>query len=282
MAIEAKELIEYLGYSPDDIDSIDTLKSKFSTEFIRRDAVVKDKTLVSTVTGMVTGSTVSKIISAAKDLGVALEEEEVKGKKLEDVVSLFSNKTKDFYGAKITDLETLVSTNNKDDIVKQLEEKVKKLEAKNNDVTKLLDTTKQEYEGKIGQYENEKKTFKINTRKSEALKKVQFKDGLTELERKGFMTIIEEEIDVDLDESGNPFPINKKDKSRIPNPKVTGTFMDFEDIYNQKAIELKLAKVTPTNQPPVVRTVVTTPATVDEPPKRQLAKDKPGFKPMVG
>lgn len=278
MAIESKDLIEYLGFKPEEVESLDDLKSKFSTDFIRKDAVVKDKDLVSQVTGKVIGSITTKLNTVVKDLGFELDENEIKGKKIEDVIGVFGNKAKDHYTAKITELESLASANNKDEAVKEWENKFKKIESKYNDTVNLLNTTKADYESKIQSYEGEKVAFKINHRKSEALKSVPFKDGLTELERKGYMSILDEEIGVELDETGVPYPISKKDKSRIPNPKVSGTFMDFEDLFTQKAIELKLAKVTPSQPPIVQKSEPAAPVVGNK--KRVLASERIGFKPM--
>lgn len=283
MSLEAKDLLEYMGLKPDEVSTIDDFKAKIDTSFVRRDQVIKDKELVSQITGKVVGSATTTLNSVAKDLGIEITEDDIKGKKLEDVIRTVGNKAKDFYSTKITELETLASSTDKEAIVKEYQTKINKLEQKYNDTNKLLDTTKQDYEGKIQGYENEKKQFKVNHLKSEAIKAVQFKDGLTELERKGFLATIEEEYDVDFDETGNPYPVDKKTKSRVPNPKVTGTFMELPDIYNHKAIELKLAKVVAGNTqkqiyvPPTTKVVEPVAGTKTRIP----AKDRPGFKSMT-
>lgn len=277
MSVELKDVYEYLGVKPEDINSIDDLKSKFEPTFVRRDQAVKDPEIVSKVTGKLTGSLRTAILSTAKELEVEIGDDEIKDKKVEEIAKILGSKAKE----KITALDKRASSNNPDDINKEWESKYTKLEKKFKDTESLLNTTKSQFETESALWATEKKSIAFNNRHKDALSKVRFKTGITDLEMKGFNAIINEKYKHEFDESGNIFPTDAKG-NRISNPKVAGTFMDFEDIYNMEANELKLVALAPTQQQQ--QRVIHQPPPVtsgdDTKKGRVLAKDRAGFKPM--
>lgn len=245
MAVETKEILEYLGLKADDVKDLDTFKTKFDTDFIKQSNITEDLEPVKKILGKTFGTLENEIKKVAKnfELDVDFNSEDLKGKKVTEklnfVVSEYANKQK----AVISELESKVGQGN-DEKVKELEEKYKKAVSKAKDYENLLNTTKTDYETFQQNTEKEKKNIKLDFFKSQALAKVKFKADINEYEKEGYISKIEKSLVFDLDENGKLIVLNK-DGKRIPSTKQTGAFMEAEEVLQEEAVKGGLFKLNP-------------------------------------
>lgn len=234
MKIKPEEILDFLGMSG--VTSIEEFQDKFPSEFFRQSAPPDE--LKQKITGMAF-KTVNKAVRETLNskYGIELSNSQVEGKPLEEVVSMVLDSVKSGYDTKISDLEKQINEPN--EAIKDWEKKYSKLENKYKETEGLLNTTVNEYNGYKSQKDNEIKSFKINTGKKDLFGKIPFKSDITEIERKGFDTIISENYVLDIDDN-DEYIITDKKGQRIPNEKVVGTFKKPEDIFKEKAIELNL------------------------------------------
>lgn len=246
--MEAKEIIEYLGFDPAKITDLDTFKKEFEPEagkpvFIRADKV-KESHIFPSLTGEILGSTLTKVKSTAKKYAVDLTADDLKDKKLDDIIGLVFEKQA-VLNKTIVDELTAKAGQGNDEKVKAWEEKYQKVEAKLNDTKSLLEKTAAEYTGFKDQAANQLKSFKLNSLKDDVFKKLKFRQNITPLERTGFNATIAEKYDFDLDETENFFVKDKRTGSRIPSAKVTGKHKTAEEILEEELISLGLNEKTP-------------------------------------
>jgi len=108
----------------------------------------------------------------------------------------------------------------------------------------LLNSTKTEFDTFKQQKENEFKNIRLSTIKGEAMKKIKFKSGISEIEKRGFESLIADRYKIDLDDKGEAF-ISDKEGNRIKSAKVTGTFKNIDDVLAEEAIAAKVIEINP-------------------------------------
>lgn len=244
MPIELKEVAEYLGITGE-IKDLDGFKTAFEKDFIKQSAITEENESVKKILGKTFGTLENEIKKVAKgyELEVDFEAEELKGKKVTDklkyVVSELDKKNKTI----IDDL-TIKAGQGNDEKAKEWEEKATKAISKAKDFENLLKTTKTELETVQSNSQKEIKNIKLDIFKTQALGKVKFKADINDIEKEGYMSIIQKNYVFDLDEAGKPVILDKENK-RIPNPKVNGTFMDIEEVLQTEAVKNKLFQLNP-------------------------------------
>lgn len=238
--MEIKEFVKYLGYDPEEVKDLDSLKGKFDSDFVRKAAIKDDKELIGSIIGSRMGSITTTINRAAKELGVELGDD-LKDKKVEEVISYVFDTVKTTHSNKVKELEDSLKQSG-DEAVKTWQEKYVKLESKFKDTKDLLGNLQGELEKTKTEASQKIKTFKINSVVDSAYKKIPFKSDMTELERKGFDAIIGSKYQVDLDDEENPFVVDRASGKRIPNPNKAGTFLTVEDIFDLEADKAGLKK----------------------------------------
>ena len=245
MALEIKEVAEYLGLKVDELKDLESFKTKFDTEFIKQSNITEDNESVKKILGKTFGTLENEIKKVAKgfELDIDFNSDDLKDKKVTDklkfVVSEYDAKQK-------TVIEELKKSANQgnDEKVKEWEEKYTKAINKAKDYETLLKTTKTELETVQQNSSKEIKNIKLDIFKTQALSKVKFKADINEFEKEGYLSKIEKNYKFDLDETGKPVIFDKEGK-RIPNPKVNGTFMDIEEVLQDEAVKGKLFQLNP-------------------------------------
>lgn len=241
MAIELKEVLDYMGYEPKDIDSLEKFKEKFDPEFIKRAEVAKDETLVNSVVGKRVATIETALKSAAKAAGIELLSDEIKGKKVEDITGVIFSKL----NTRIKELESKSGQGN-EEAVREWKEKLEKATGKISDLQSSLSTTTNEFETFKGNIENEKITFKKVSEKERALQNFKWKNGISDIEKEGFNALFDKNYKLDLDEEGKVYiGVQKGDKiERIRNPKKANEFKSIEDVLTDFEIEKGVYAVT--------------------------------------
>lgn len=276
MAIEAKEIIEYLGFKPEDIKELSDLKPKMETEFIRTSNITEDSEPVKKIVGKIFGSIETDLNKVAKASEVSLDEiPEWKDAKLKDKLKIFAGKLEEKSQNIIADL-TKKAGQNSDEKVRELEVKLEKQKIKISDLDSMLKNTAQEYNQFKEQSATQLKTVKINVLKSDALSKIKFKPDISEFEREGYNAVIEKKYKFDLDENDKPIVTDSKG-SLIPNLKVNGTWKTIQEVLEEEAIAGKLYQLNNDAgkpKPSTSRTIAEIPekGTIAVQPDRQVAK----------
>ena len=270
MALETKEVFEYLGITADDLEGF---KSAFDKDFIKQSNITEENESVKKILGKTFGTLENEIKKVAKglDLEVDFSSEEMKGKKVTEklnfVVSEYATKQKTL----IDELTEKAGKGN-DEKVKELEEKYTKAIGKAKDYESLLKATTTEYETFKQSSETEKKNVKLDFFKAQELNKVKFKADINEFEKEGYLSKIEKTYNFDLDETGKAIILDKEGK-RIPNPKVNGSFMEIGDVLQDEAVKGKLFQLNPDNgQKRTASTTTTTTVAKNPVTGRQVAQ----------
>jgi hypothetical protein len=249
MAIEAKEILDYLGFDSAKISDIDTFKKEFEPEagkpvFVRSGDIKKSH-VYSSIVGELTGSIQTKVKAIAKKFAVDLTKEEIEGKQVEDIVALVLEKQAEGNKSIVDELTSKVGLGN-DEKVKEWQDKYSKIESKFNDTKSLLEKTNSDFNSYKETAASQLKNQKLDIYKKDVFSKLKFKQNATELEKIGFNAKISEKFDFDLDENDSFFVKEKKSGARIPSTKVTGQFMSAEEVLEKEIVELGLFEKTPT------------------------------------
>lgn len=233
MAIKAEELpelIKFIGYDPEQIESVDAFKKSFNEDFLK-----------SNEYGRRIGGLESALIKKFKAANIEFKPEEIKDKKIEEIAELGLKKTFEFAN---TALEAEKKKNKSpDEALTKLQgefdnfksEAQKKIEAE----TALRLQVKNEFDSFRTQTETEKKTSTVKNYVTAAWEKFKWGTGVDDLKKKGFKATIQEKYQINLDETGSPYIANEKGE-RIASTKKTGEHATLEEILETEGIQAKV------------------------------------------
>lgn len=118
-----------------------------------------------------------------------------------------------------------------------------------NDNQKLL----QEKEQIAANAQNEIKSFKVNNFLTSEKSKLSFKEGITEIEKTGFETILNNKYQFDLNDKGE-LDVKTKDGNPVPHPTKTGVYLTPSEVLDAEISANNLKKLNnlggSTPQPP--------------------------------
>jgi hypothetical protein len=197
-------------------------------KFIGRAVAHTDEDLVKKITGKYTGSIETKFKSSLKELGVELTADELKDKKIEDIITLGSGKL----AASLEELKKKGSEGNDkklNDLQKQFEDTAKKLK----DTEGFLEAAKTLVSEKDKEKESVIKSFKLNHIITETKSKVPFSDSFTDLSKRGFDALFNEKYVVELGDNDAVIVKDKKTGDPVKNANKTD-FIGFEELYKQE------------------------------------------------
>lgn len=238
MALETKDILEALDLG-DDVTTLDQLKEKHSKKFVTLSSAHENEEIKSKVVGKVLGSLTTHAKKAFD-----LTPDEIKDKKLEEVLEIASSK----YKNKFTELETS-SKKGKDELVIDLEAKLEKYKKDALEFKSAADLASKALQEKEGLFEQEKKGWKRNSL-FDTVKKDLEKELISDidpLKLKGFNSEIAEKYIFEVDETGEALAVYNKDKTRVQDPKKLGSFLSPKDLLIQEASKNKLIKMNTAN-----------------------------------
>ncbi len=227
---EYPELIKFIGYNPEEIESVDTFKKSFNEDFLKSSAY-----------GQRIGSLESSLIKRFKAANIEFKPEEIKDKKVEDIQELGLKKAFEFFNSSL-EAEKKKNKNPDEAIVKiQGEFDTYKSEAqkKINDEIVLRTQLKTEYDTFKSTVETEKKQSTVKDYENAAWKGFKWGTGIDDLRKKGFEATVKERYATHLDESGKPYTANEKGE-RIQSAKKTGEHATLEEILESEGIKAKV------------------------------------------
>lgn len=234
--MELKDILTTLGIEGE-INNVETFKEKFQEKFISLSEISERKDIVepiiSKAIGKRIGSLETIIKKAAKENGVDLDGEEIKGKPIEEVAKTVFTKLSENHSSVVNDLKSQLDSRS-EDVIKKLNKEINDYKTKYNELETLLNDTKNQFTKLQEDKDKEIKMFKIEVEKKNIFDKVGFKKDMTAVEKTGFETLINSKYDLDLDEKGILI-VKDKNGKRIKNDKVVGAFKTLEDILREEA-----------------------------------------------
>lgn len=248
------ELSDFMGVKG---DSLDDFKSAFEKKFIKIDAIDDNKEIVNRIYGDRIGSVETKAKSLLKKAGVEFSEEDLKDKKVEDIMELGFGKLstthedalkalKDSAGK--TDSEAMTELQGKyETLVTSSKKDFDELNGLHGDLKTAHDKLKTDSA-------TEKTTWQKNSQLGDIDKSI---DWATETEffkerKQSFMGDFAGKYNTKLSDEGNIL-ITDKEGNRIKNEDKAGEHMTYTDMLKKEAVEAKLIKTNAHSQgkPPV-------------------------------
>jgi len=236
---EAIELIKFMGIDPETTETIDAAKDLFGNDFIRKSEAIKDEAIISKVVGSRLGSLQTELIREYKAIGVDFEPEEIKAKKLEDILKIASAKVK----TKLEEVKT--QSGGGDEAVKAWEKKYEQQGKKLQETTGLVTSLQKQFEDLDLSVKTEKRNSKITEYKKDAIKEIKLRSDLDQLTLVGFNTHLNSKYKIELDEEDKPFVIDLSTNARVPSKKKGGNFADFGEVFEMEAAANKLISLSP-------------------------------------
>ena len=233
MALDPKEVLGYLGI--ENAESLDDFRSKFEPVYIKKEKAADDKEIVNSIVvksvGKVAALTQSALVSELKAMNVELTKDELKDMPIEKAVEYGLKKVNDFYTGKLTELQKGAGSG--DEKVKEWETKFTKLQSKYDQTNGLLEETKHKFEAAEQSWLSKEKGIKLSSKVGDALKGIKWKTGATEIEKKGFLAVVNEKYKIDLDEKDELFISDSKGE-RIKHPKKNGEFKSINEVLEEE------------------------------------------------
>lgn len=268
--MEAKDLIEYFGYKPEDIKTIDDLKAKFNEDFIRVSLIHKESEPVKKIIGATLGSMEVEMIRIAKKHG--LEKDEFltsKDNKITDKLGYILDKKTESFSAIENDYKTKLEGTS-DEVVKGLEKKLEKEAQKRKDLEGLLETTKSTLEKEKENFAGQIKSTKLAIKENDILSKIEWAEGVDELKKEGFLARIKKSYGLDLDDADEPYIFDLTKKEKIQSTKTVGTFKSPLEVLQEEGVKFGVWKQNKDSGKPVHTPRVTHPIGEVTQPKRKL------------
>lgn len=243
--IDLNKFLDFVGITPGDDEELtqDLLHEKFSSKYVSVDKAGDHEDIVKNVTGRRMGSLTTLLKQQARELGVELPD--AKDAKFEDLLTHTITAYKESTAGKINELESALKSGDSDDVVKEWQKKYQSLESKFKDTQSLLEQNKNQFEEFKTNAIKEKREIKLNTVIGGAMNSIKYKSDITDVERAGFKSLVNEKYLFQFDENDNPFIADKQTGKRIPNESKMGEFLTIDEVLSREAEQQKLIAVNP-------------------------------------
>jgi hypothetical protein len=248
MAIETKDLLELMGFEKE-VETIDEAKEAFHEMWLSKNVAHKDKDVRSKVAGEVLGAATTKMKSI-----FGLEGDEIKDKKIEDLVQLASEKMQ-----KQIDEAKAKGGKTDDERVKQLESEKADLQKKAKEEEALRVSLAQQLADKDASFAKEKKDLILNDRLTKIKSAIPFAKEIPQVAKIGFDSLIQSKYNFDLNEKDEVVATDKEG-NQIMNANKTGYLSAEELIKIEAAKENLIAKSNGGSNEKKTETIETQPA----------------------
>lgn len=259
MALDQKQIAEFLFDEAKEFESIDQFKDALHKKYVSREVAVDDEEIKNKVTGKVLGTIETK---AKREFG--LSEEEIKDKKASEVIEIGAAKLK----ARIAELEKGIKEGGKggEELVKLQEELAlqRKIAADNEALARANATKLEEREQA---HKQELQSFEVRFKIDQIKSSIQWADVANQFARKGWENHIAENFNfaivdgklIATDKAGN----------QIRNEKGTGN-LTAEELLKLEAEKAGLVKKAGAAGTTTTTTTTTKAAQQTDAPKRHL------------
>jgi len=234
MAITTEELLGTLGI--EGVENIEAFKESFSKTFVSKQLASEDDEIKSRHIGKFTG-----IIQNSIKKSFGLENKEIEGKKVEEIIELAANS----HRLKISELETRIAQT-KDEVVAEWQTKAEKYKSDSTSYKEQNEGLQKALEENSTRFESEKRGWVINQKYGDIYKEAtasfseETKSDLLKIE--GYNSLISKKYKFELDENSelSVFDIEGK---RIQNPNKLGAFMTAKEVLLREATDNKMVKM---------------------------------------
>lgn len=243
MSLELKKVLEYLGFDPETVNTEDAFRSEFDKAFVKGSAIAADSPFVKPILGRVFGEQENELkkIAKAMELDVDFESDDFKNNhKITEKAKYLIGKLDEKKQASIKELQTKLASGS-DENLKDLQSKLEKLKKDKADVQGLLDHTKTEFETFKTQSANELKGVKVSVLKKDVYSQVKFRPDASDIEKKGFDAIINDQLNFDIDE--DKLIVTDKSGQRLKSAKQAGEFKTPLEAITEIATANKLIQL---------------------------------------
>tara|TARA_R110000868_G_scaffold179544_3_gene419626 strand:- start:6410 stop:7219 length:810 start_codon:yes stop_codon:yes gene_type:complete len=247
--MDLKEILSYQGIELKEDATLDEYKKAFDGVFVRLDQAAEHPDVKKANVGEATRKYATELKRTAKEHGIDLTKEDT-DLPVDELARLVASKIQEGNTSIIEDLKS--KAGKPSEALEKLTGDYEKLKLKYEDEARVkgeLAEKLTESEKKFGTFQ---KDFKLNDNKKSLLSKLPFSDTANELVKDGFISRMEKEYKIDLDETGSVY-ITDIEGKRISDPSKHGSYLSAEDVYSMKMKEYKIAKevdTTKVNQPP--------------------------------
>jgi hypothetical protein len=238
--IETKDLIESLGYKPEDFKSVDEFREKISTDWIRKANAEKDEGIKAAIIGTFANRIEKVINNGASEFGIKLTDDDFREAKYSDErAKIVLGKIKSHFDTTTSELKKLADSKGKE-FAGEIQTKYETLEKNYNSVLGLNKDLEKQVTEKEKAANETIKAFKISDYKTKSEEKARgfWKDNPSTFEVIGFKKTIEDKYDVEIDDKEGAIVFDKATKQRIKNPNVVNSFLSYDQVIE---MELKAA-----------------------------------------
>ena len=262
MPIKPEALVQYLDLNLEEFADEDALKAHFDQNFLRRDIAHTDKEVQTRVFGKVNNGIRSKLKAFGKAVGVTDLDFDTLDPT--EAIDAMSGKLGDQVGTLRSELAAAQkggkSSAEVEELKKQLADAIKERDA--------FGTQAKEYETKYttleGGLKQREAQAKIEAAYTRALESIQYREGISSYEKKGFEAEIRSKYKPEFNEDGT-YKVLGPDGSIVMNKTKAQTFATLDELAKQHAEEAKLIGGAPQAGTPVRKTVSTTTTTPAQP-----------------
>lgn len=246
MPVELKDLADYLGYNDETLkgfENADALKADVDKQFIRRATANKDVELRKAMFGEMLGSQETAVKASAKKFGIEFKPEEIAGKSPVQISELALEKFAGLSKSAQEELKKQIGAE-PDEKYRSLEEKFNKQSKKVQDYESMLEATKNEFNSFKENTAKELKNSKLNFQKEQLLGGIAWKPGIKDIEKQGFLAIVDKSVNFDFDETGK-FVITDKEGHLIPNKAKHGEHLSPEEWLKDATVKNEVIAINP-------------------------------------
>lgn len=230
--MELKDIFEYTGINAEEVKSIDDFKKAFDEKFTTLDSAKAEL-------GRRVGSIDTEIKRAYRNHGIEFDQDEIKDKKVEEWIASGLEKLKGSYETKLKELESKVGGGSSKDAEKlkaEYEGQIQSWQKKYSELDGLHKSSIEELTGKLSEKDNQLKTVKLDIHKKNLMGQLKFKQGMSDLERRGFEATLSEKLRFDFDDKGD-FIVTNANGDRIKDGSKHGEFADPLSAVKNIAVE---------------------------------------------
>jgi len=287
--MEAKDLIEFLGFDPEQVKDIDSFKGEFGKKYFTEKQVFENKDILGKFTGKTLGSITSKMKKKAKE-DYSLEFDAGQFDDQDPLLAMEAvvTKLREQHESNVTELKGQIGKSG-EDAIKPWQEKVSKYESSLNDEKLAKKAIADQFEAYKAESANSIKSTRIDYFRKDLMTSIPYDSQIMkdDLKRRGWEAHVADNFKFDFDEHDQPVILDKTG-SKIRNPKKADEWLTPKDVLTSEADKLGLlpknqqgnrpAGALPPGMPPPPASVKTafTPAAT-EPGKPERRKVAPGM-----
>jgi hypothetical protein len=233
---QAMDLVKFINLHEE--DDVEKAKEKFEELY------VESKELSRQV-GKITGTVLNVAKKGYESLGIAIADEELKDKKVEDILRLGFERVRGEQDKQKEEWEKKATPEGTNELVKEWEKKLKSLERK-------LSDTESSRQDVITQFESYKTDVKETTKRSKIesifekeLQGVRLDPSVNALTIKGFKSELSDKYVFDLEEDGTPIVKDKSSLQPLKSKEKANVYMTIAEVIAAEAAKQDLLQKNP-------------------------------------